>query len=68
MGFAEQRDDLLQSIQHDQEVVHGAIQELAEAAHETLSLSEHIRRYPLAWVIGGFVVGVWLGAAGSDRT
>ena len=67
MGFAEQRDDLLQSIQHDQEEVHGAIKELADAAHESLSLSEHIRHYPLTWVIGGFIVGLWLGRAGSSR-
>ncbi|MGH3055015.1 MAG: hypothetical protein ACRDL7_08575 [Gaiellaceae bacterium] len=68
MDFTEQRDDLLQAIQRDQEEVRGAIHELADAAQVKLSLSEHIKQSPLTWVIGGFVVGLWLGVRSDSHT
>ena len=59
--FAEQRDDLLRSIEQDQEAMRVAVHELAGAAHSKLSVGERIEEFPLTWVVGGFLFGVWLG-------
>lgn len=59
--FAEQRDDLLRSIEREQEVVRVAVHELTGAAQSKLSIGERIEKYPLAWTLGGFLLGVWLG-------
>ncbi len=63
--FAEQREDLLQSIERDQEEVRVAVQELTGAAHSTLNVSEHIKEFPLTWAMGAFLVGAWLGSRGA---
>ncbi len=63
--FAEQREDLLQSIEHDQEEVRVAVQELTGAARSTLNASAYIKEFPLAWTMGAFLVGVWLGSRGA---
>ena len=62
--FAEQREDLLQSIERDEEDVRVAVQELTVAAHSTFSASAHIKQFPLTWTIGAFCVGMWLGSRG----
>lgn len=64
--FAEQREDLLQSIERDQEEVRVAVQELTGAARSKLNVSEHIKEFPLAWAIGAFLVGLWLGSRGAS--
>ena len=63
--FAEQREDLLQSIERDQEDVRVAVQELTGAAQSKLDVSEHIKRFPLTWALGALLVGVWLGSRGA---
>ena len=63
--FAEQREDLLQSIERDQEEVRVAVQELTGAARSKLNVSEHIKEFPLTWAIGAFLVGAWLGSRGA---
>ena len=63
--FAEQREDLLQGIERDSEEVRVAVHELTGAARSTLNVSEHIKQFPLTWVIGAFLVGVWLGSRGA---
>jgi len=63
--FAEQRDDLLQSIARDAEEVRLAVQELTGAARSTLNVSEHIKKFPLTWAMGAFLVGAWLGSRGT---
>ncbi|HXQ23264.1 MAG TPA: hypothetical protein VN812_16425 [Candidatus Acidoferrales bacterium] len=60
--FAEQRDDLLQSIERDQEEVRVAVHELTGAARSTFNVREHIQKFPLTWALGAFLVGVWLGS------
>lgn len=60
--FAEQREDLLQSIERDQEAVRVAVHELTGAARSTLKASEHIKEFPLTWTVGAFLVGIWLGS------
>jgi hypothetical protein len=59
--FSEQRDELLESIERDQEELLDAVHELTDAAQATFDLSERIKEFPLTWLIGGLVVGLWLG-------
>jgi len=59
--FATQREDLLQSIERDEEEVRVAVQQLADVAGAKLDVGERIRAHPLMWVAGAFLVGVWLG-------
>jgi len=59
--FAKQREDLLQSIEQDQEEVRVAVQDLTVAARSKLDVSEHIKESPLTWAMGAFLVGAWLG-------
>jgi hypothetical protein len=61
-AFAEQREDLLQSIERDQEEVRVAVQELTDVARSKLKVSEQIKDFPLTWAIGALLVGVWLGS------
>jgi hypothetical protein len=66
--FAEQREDLLQSIERHQEDVRVAVHELAGAARSKLNASAHIKEFPLTWTVGAFVVGVWLGSRGAPAS
>jgi hypothetical protein len=65
IDFAAQRDDLLQGIERDQEGMRVAVHELTGAASSKLDLSEHIKKFPLTWAIGAFLVGVCLGGRGT---
>lgn len=59
--FATQREDLLQSIERDEEEVRVAVQQLADVAGSKLDVGERIKAFPLTWVLGAFLVGAWLG-------
>lgn len=61
-AFAEQREELLQSIEREQGEVRVAMQELAGAARFKFDVGERIKAFPLTWVIGAVLVGVWLGS------
>ena len=63
--FAEQREDLLRSIEHDEEEVRLALHELTDAAEQKLDVGERIRTAPLTWALGAFLVGAWLGSRSS---
>ncbi|MDZ4684424.1 MAG: hypothetical protein SH850_04990 [Planctomycetaceae bacterium] len=63
-GFADQREELLESIEREQEEVRVAVQELAGAARSAFDLNGYIRSAPLAWTLGAFLVGAWLGSGG----
>lgn len=63
--FAEQCEDLRQGIERDQQGVRLAVHELTGAAGAKLDVSEHIKKFPLTWAIGAFLVGVWLGSRGA---
>ena len=67
--YTEEREELLQSIEHDREEVRVALHELTDAAGHTLDVSDRIRSAPLAWAFGAFLIGAWLGdRAGSRHT
>jgi hypothetical protein len=63
--FVEQREDLLQSIERDQQEVRVAVHQLTGAAGSKLDVSEHIKKFPLTWAIGALLVGAWLGSRGA---
>ena len=63
--FAEQREDLLQSLARDMEKIRVAAHELTGAAGSKLDVSEYIKAFPLTWAIGAFLVGAWLGSRGA---
>ena len=63
--FAEQREDLLQSIERDEEEVRVAVHALTGAAGSKLDVGQHIKEFPLTWALGAFLVGVWLGSRGA---
>jgi len=62
----ERKEDLLHSIEEDEETLREAVHELAEATEQTLDVAQHIRNNPLAWVGGAFCVGLWLGMSGKS--
>jgi hypothetical protein len=63
--FAERRKDLVHGIERAQETVRVAVHELTGAVGSKLDVSEHIKKFPLTWAIGAFLVGVWLGSRGA---
>lgn len=59
--FAERREDLLQSIERDEEEMRDAMHELAGVAEQKLDIAQYIRDAPWSWLVGAFCVGLWLG-------
>lgn len=59
--YIEQRDELLESIERDQEELRAAVHELTGAARETFDVSERIRERPWAWLAAAILFGLWLG-------
>ena len=64
--FTEQREDLLDAIEKSEMDVRVALHELTDAAEHKLVIGERIKSSPLAWAVGAFLVGAWLGA--RDKT
>lgn len=60
--FTEQREELLQSIEQHSEDVRVALHELTDAAEQKLDVAGRIRAAPIAWLCGGFLLGIWLGS------
>jgi hypothetical protein len=63
--FVTQREDLLQSIERDEEEMRVAVQQLADVAGAQLDVRERIKAFPLTWMLGAFLVGTWLGSGGA---
>lgn len=61
------REEILESIERDRAQALVAVHELTEVARESISLRDHIRNNPMAWLAGAFVVGLWLGHRRSPR-
>ena len=60
--FVEQREVLLESIKRDEQEVRGAIQELTAAARLQLNVRKCVEEFPLTWLIGSFLIGLWVGS------
>lgn len=65
--FDERRQDLLESIERDEEEVRVAVHQLTTVAGAKLDIAEYIKRFPLSWSIGAFLVGAWLGTRGAPN-
>lgn len=64
LDVSERHEELLQSIEEDEEVLREAVHELAEATERKLDVTRFVRASPIEWVFGAFCVGLWLG---TDR-
>jgi len=60
--FVEQREVLLESIKRDEQEVRGAIEELTAAARLQLNVRKYVEEFPLTWLIGSFLIGLWVGS------
>jgi len=54
------KEALLESVERSQEELRQAVDELTTVAQNRLDLKERIADNPWAWLLGGFVVGLWL--------
>ena len=59
--YVQERETLLHSIEHDQQDLHEALDELKSAAQQALDLGAYIAERPAPWLVGAFLVGFWLG-------
>jgi len=57
----ERKEELLHSIEEDEEVLLEAMHELAEATEQKLDIAQYIRSRPFAWIACAFCAGLWLG-------
>jgi hypothetical protein len=63
----DQREVLVESIERDEQELREAVQELTGAASTQLQISERIKQAPLPWLLGGFLLGIWLGSGRERR-
>jgi hypothetical protein len=61
LDVTERHEELLQSIEEDEEVLREAVHELAEATERKLDVTRFVRASPIEWVLGAFCLGLWLG-------
>ncbi len=57
----DERELLRQSIERDEAELRDAVDELKAAVQSEFSLRSQISTHPLPWLVGGFMLGVWLG-------
>ena len=61
ISYDDQHELLRQTLDHDEEELHEAFHGLTDTARVLLDLAERIKEAPLAWLLGGFLFGLWLG-------
>ena len=66
MAANEEREAILQDMEEKKQEIQIAVQELAEVARTWPSPRERIRANPGAWLLGGLVVGLLIGARHRD--
>ncbi len=54
------KEALLDSVERSQEELRQAVDELTTVAQHRLDLGARIAANPWPWLLGGFVVGLWL--------
>lgn len=59
-----EREALRQSIEEDKAELLDAVGELKAAVQSQFQLRERIAEHPIPWLVGGFLVGVWLSGRG----
>jgi hypothetical protein len=61
MARPEEREVLRQNLEGHKRELRLAVHELREAALGWPDPREHIREQPVRWLLGGLVLGLWLG-------
>ena len=64
---SERKEELLHSIEEDEDELLEAMHELAEATEQKLDISQYIRSHPFAWVAGAFCAGLWFGMSNEKE-
>lgn len=60
-SYTEQREEILHSIERDEQELREAVEELKTAALSWLDVRNHIAENPLMWFGGAFAIGLWFG-------
>jgi hypothetical protein len=66
-AYVDERRRLEESLRESREQLGEAVDELKLAARETLTPGEVIARRPYLWLLGAFVVGLYLGRRGGHE-
>ena len=61
----DEREVLRQAIEDDKAELLDAVGELKAAVTNQFQLRERIAEHPVPWLVGGFLLGLWLSSRGS---
>ena len=59
--LVQRRATLMEQIRRDQAHLRQAIQNLRVVVRRRADVGQHIADQPYRWLLGGFIVGLWLG-------
>jgi hypothetical protein len=62
----DEREALRISIEEDKAELLDAVVELKEAVQSRFQLRERIAENPIPWLVGGFLLGLWLARRGRN--
>ena len=65
MASPEHREALEQNLEQHKQELRLAVQDFSTAARSWSHPSEAVRQHPGRWLVGAFVVGLWLGSRGG---
>ena len=65
--YAERRDELVKSVERNENELRQAVSDLKEAVSRPLQIVEQVTREPLPWILSGILIGVWLGARSNGN-
>ena len=60
----DEREALRQAIEEDKAELLDAVDELKAAVQHQFQLRERIAEHPVPWLVGGFLLGLWLSRRG----
>ena len=59
--YAVEREHLLEEVEHDEQQLRAALSELEVAVQRPFRALEHVAQHPVPWILGGLLIGFWLG-------
>ena len=62
MSEEEAREELVASAERNERELQVAIEDLKQAVKQPFVIGERIAEQPIPWMIGGLLVGFWLGS------
>lgn len=65
-SYVEQREEILHSIERDEQELREAVDDLKDAALSWFSVRRHLEDHPWMLLGGAFAVGMWLGFRRHD--